>query len=261
MSNLPYSRTIGAGKTFLSPTDYQIYISTIDGVATVVLPKIETIFNSFINTFGNPNSIFGFRFKDIGGNASVNKIIFEGMDDNKVNGVQKFEVTTNGASGVVLISGINNYVLVSDVPAGATFKTSFLFNVKASDLNSFPVAASHTQIYDNSIPANAVPFGGYYKIKTPVVSTSGAAFTMSVLRGIPPPTNVLLFNEPLNYYQIGVVSTYYVNILFQQTEKSSAKPSYGLFDFFDSMGGSIDNPQDWESGDIDVYLQYFDFQV
>lgn len=102
------SRNITSGKTFISPTDYQLYIDTTSGIATVVLPKIQTVFNTYTNNLGSPNSIFGFRFKDIGNNASVNKIVFEGMDNDVVNGVQKFDVTTSGASGILMISGINN---------------------------------------------------------------------------------------------------------------------------------------------------------
>jgi hypothetical protein len=114
------SRNITSGKTFLSPTDYQLYIDSTGGEVTVVLPKIQTIFNYFNNNSGNSGFIFGFRFKDIGNNAAVNKIVFEGMDNDVVNGVQKFDVTTNGASGILIISGINNYTFVSDVVSGAS---------------------------------------------------------------------------------------------------------------------------------------------
>jgi hypothetical protein len=38
------SRNITSGKTFISPTDYQLYIDTTSGIATIVLPKIQTIF-------------------------------------------------------------------------------------------------------------------------------------------------------------------------------------------------------------------------
>lgn len=143
MSLLPFSRNVAAGTTFLSPTDYQVYIDTTNGIATVVLPKISTVFSSFTSSFGNSNSIFGYRFKDVGGVAATNKIIFEGMDDDKINGVRKYEVETNGASGILIISGINNYTFVPDftvTPSGSVdcfVKTISVANNTNDELSTF----------------------------------------------------------------------------------------------------------------------------
>lgn len=41
MSLNQYTRTIGEGKTFLSPTDLYISIDVTLGIATMVLPKIS----------------------------------------------------------------------------------------------------------------------------------------------------------------------------------------------------------------------------
>jgi hypothetical protein len=45
MNELPYSRTVGEGKTFLA----LLNINTTEGIATVVLPKISTVYNYFQN--------------------------------------------------------------------------------------------------------------------------------------------------------------------------------------------------------------------
>lgn len=137
------SRNITSGKTFISPTDYQLYIDSTGGEVTVVLPKIQTIFNYFNNNSGNSGFIFGFRFKDVGGSAATNNIIFEGMDNDVVNGSRTYIVSTNSASGLLIISGINNYTFVSDT--ASTPISPAITSVSASELLALMSGSDLTQ--------------------------------------------------------------------------------------------------------------------
>jgi hypothetical protein len=256
MSTLPYIRTITAGKTFISPTDYTLYIDTTSGIATVVLPKIETLYSSFKNVLGNPNAILGFRFLDIGNNASVNKIVFEGMDGDKVNGGQIYEVTDDGASGLILVSGGNNYILVNDnllnSISGNLLQTKLLFKVDYNDLNSFPAVHSHTETYLNVIPPNSVINSGLIKIIQPFQSSSSSKLdifvkTSNLLNIFPNIFSFIndtigIYNFPISYHKI-------------QTN------CIGEYKFYDSFYNSINNPQDWISGEMEIYIFYKTFNI
>ena len=71
-------RTITAGTTFLSPTDFYLQIDTSAGAVTIVPPNADAIFSN-----GNTNvySYIGIRFVDISNNASVNNITITGNND------------------------------------------------------------------------------------------------------------------------------------------------------------------------------------
>jgi hypothetical protein len=256
MSTLPYIRTITAGKTFISPTDYTLYIDTTSGIATVVLPKIETLYSSFKNVLGNPNAIFGFRFLDIGNNASVNKIVFEGMDDDKVNGGQIYEVTDDGASGLILVSGGNNYILVNDnllnSISGNLLQTKLLFKVDYNDLNSFPAVQFHTVTYLNSVPTNSVIISGIYKINQQFISSSGNFVNISPFFN----------NQPTNNF-IGAIQTninfsgkYFAINNFKDKIDMQFTSCNGVYDFRNSLGVPTNNPQNWTSGEAEVYILY-----
>lgn len=255
--SIPYIRTITAGKTFISPTDYTLYIDTTGGIATVVLPKIETLYSSFKNVLGNPNAIFGFRFLDIGNNASVNKIVFEGMDDDKVNGGQIYEVTDDGASGLILVSGGNNYHLINDKEdSGSVVNTKLLFKVDYNDLNSFPAVQTHTETYLNVIPPNSVIDSGLIKIIQPFQSLSSSKldiFTKYINN------NSLLIKAINNniYNTIGIYDVHKgfgINILNQNN-------CIGEYQFFDLSNNPINNPQDWINGELEIYIFYKTFNI
>jgi hypothetical protein len=106
-----YTRTVGAGKTFLSPSDLFIKCDTSgSGAVIIVPPKISTIMEYLERTGGIFYS--GFRFYDIGNNASVNNIIIECMDDDLVDGVTSITLNQNGIGGVMNFVNINNWLLI-----------------------------------------------------------------------------------------------------------------------------------------------------
>ena len=90
-------RTITAGTTFLSPTDFYLQIDTSAGAVTIVPPNADAIFTS-----GNTNvySYIGIRFVDISNNASVNNITITGNGDT-INGQSSIVLNTNGIGGLL----------------------------------------------------------------------------------------------------------------------------------------------------------------
>lgn len=98
-------RLVGAGKTFLSPTDFIIQVDTSAGAVTLVLPKISTILDSYTTIF----QYMGIRIVDISDNASVNNITIEGFETNVVNGSSLLVLNTNGAGGIFTLIGNNQW--------------------------------------------------------------------------------------------------------------------------------------------------------
>jgi hypothetical protein len=94
-------RYVGAGTTFLSPTDFIVQVDTSAGAVTIVLPKISTI----INTFTTIYQYIGVRLVDISNNASVNNITILGFETDVVNGGASVVLDTNGAGGLISLLG------------------------------------------------------------------------------------------------------------------------------------------------------------
>ena len=63
-------REVGAGKNFLSPTDFIVQVNTSLGAVEIVMPKIATILGSYTTIY----QYMGIRFVDISDNASVRSI-------------------------------------------------------------------------------------------------------------------------------------------------------------------------------------------
>jgi hypothetical protein len=100
------ARKIGAGTTFLSPTDFYVEVDTSAGAVTIVLPSILTIMETVAKlgiTFA------GIRFLDISNNASVNNITIIGGSNNKVNDLTSIILNTNGVGGIFNILNNNEW--------------------------------------------------------------------------------------------------------------------------------------------------------
>jgi len=98
-------RIVGAGTTFLSPTDFFIQVDTSAGAVTLVLPKISTILDSYTSIF----QYIGIRVVDISNNASVNNITIQGFEDNIVNASSSIVLNTNGVGGIITLIGDNQW--------------------------------------------------------------------------------------------------------------------------------------------------------
>lgn len=91
------ARQVKAGKTFLSPTDYFVEISTNDGAVEICLPKISTVLDTFkkIGTTFQP-----IRFLDVSSTENDNKITFTAMDDDLIDGNKSRLIDSRYSSGV-----------------------------------------------------------------------------------------------------------------------------------------------------------------
>jgi hypothetical protein len=107
MSNI--IRLVGAGRTFLSPTDLFVEANTNDGgQVEIVLPNTKLIFgNTNTNTAYN---YVGVRFIDLGNNASVNNIVIYAFDDDLINGQQTLTINTNGGGGLINLIGEGQWI-------------------------------------------------------------------------------------------------------------------------------------------------------
>jgi hypothetical protein len=106
MQTNPFSRTVGAGTTFLSPADLFLNIDTSEGEVTVVLPKISTVYEYLLKQ-GSFYSFVGIRFVDISNNAETNNITILPHEDDNLNGASSVVLNTNGVGGVIVLLGDN----------------------------------------------------------------------------------------------------------------------------------------------------------
>jgi hypothetical protein len=111
-------RIVGFGKTFLSPTDFFVKANTNDGgTVEIVLPNSKTLFEN-LNSQNSPYNYIGFRIVDVGNNASVNNIIVEGFESDKVNGSQTLTINTNGGGGIFTLIGEGEWSYEGNVSSG-----------------------------------------------------------------------------------------------------------------------------------------------
>jgi hypothetical protein len=95
MSN--YTRKIGEGINFLSPTDFIVEVDTSQGEVIMYLPLISTVLSS---ESPNLQQFMGIRFVDVSNNASVNNIIIRGLDNDIVNNGEVV-LKTDGVGGLI----------------------------------------------------------------------------------------------------------------------------------------------------------------
>ena len=120
MSNTNSFRQVGAGKTFLSPTDFLVQVVTSDGSSQLVLPKIATILDSYTTIY----QYMGIRFVDISDNASANNIELIGFENDKINGESSITIDTNGGGGILTLIGNGQWAYT---PNGSSSASSYLF--------------------------------------------------------------------------------------------------------------------------------------
>jgi hypothetical protein len=106
-------RSVGAGTTFLSPTDFIVEVDTSAGAVTLILPKIATILGSYVTI----QQYIGIRFVDVSNNASVNNITIAGFETDKINGENLIKLDTNGAGGMLSLLGASQWNFVPNSTA------------------------------------------------------------------------------------------------------------------------------------------------
>jgi hypothetical protein len=120
VSNTNDFRQVGAGKTFLSPTDFLVQVVTTNGSVQLVLPKIATILDSYTTIY----QYMGIRFVDISNNASVNNIELIGFESDTINGESTITISTNGGGGILTLIGNGQWTYT---PNGVSSNSSYRF--------------------------------------------------------------------------------------------------------------------------------------
>ena len=98
-------RLVGAGKTFLAPTDFIVQVDTSAGAVDLVLPKIDTI----LGVYTTIQQFMGIRLVDISDNASTNNITITGFETDNINGENNVVLNTNGAGGILTLIGESDW--------------------------------------------------------------------------------------------------------------------------------------------------------
>ena len=130
-------REIGAGKNFLSPTDFIVQVDTSIGAVEIVMPKINTVLNSYPSIF----QYMGIRFVDISNNASVNNITLTGFETDTINGLTNVVLNKNGIGGTLVLIGDSEWAYLQN-------KT-----INGNSINVQSVTGLNT---DNTDPQNPV---------------------------------------------------------------------------------------------------------
>jgi hypothetical protein len=103
----PFARNVTAGTTYLSVTNFQVYVNTSAGAVTLYLPSISDIY-SFSQKQGYANGslpVGGFTISDISNNASVNNITIYGGSGNNFSGnINSYVINTNNSSVVFKVA-------------------------------------------------------------------------------------------------------------------------------------------------------------
>ncbi len=123
MSNFPITRNVGAGVTLLSLSDFHLTITTANGAVLVYLQAVSDLLNYKQNVTGNINFIDGIRFVDFSNMAATNNITFYAADGDTINGASSFTVNTNGATGMLIPCGGNQWMVPYVTSGGATVYT------------------------------------------------------------------------------------------------------------------------------------------
>jgi hypothetical protein len=113
-----FSRTVGAGTTQLSPTDFFVNVDTSAGAVTLILPKITTLQES-LEKSGSFFSYVGVRFVDISNNASVNNITVATADGDNINDAVSVVLDTDGVGGLIQLIGTEAWALNSNSTGGS----------------------------------------------------------------------------------------------------------------------------------------------
>jgi hypothetical protein len=107
-------RSVGAGKTFLAPTDFIVQVDTSAGAVELVLPKIDTI----LGVYTTIQQFMGIRFVDISDNASVNNITLTGFETDNINGSTNIVLNTNGVGGILTLIGETDWSFTQNSTGG-----------------------------------------------------------------------------------------------------------------------------------------------
>lgn len=155
-SNSNSFRQVGAGKNFLSPTDFIIQVDTSAGAVTLVLPKIATILSTYITI----QQFIGVRFVDISNNASVNNITIEGFETDLINSNSTIVLNTNGVGGFLTLLGAGQWSFQQN---SLTTSSSSVIEIPKLQVKSdgFVIGNPVEQVYFQFLPVSNLDFLNY----------------------------------------------------------------------------------------------------
>jgi hypothetical protein len=196
-------RIVGAGTTYLSPTDFLIQVDTSAGAVTIILPKIATIFASYTTIF----QYMGIRVVDVSDNASVNNITIQAFETNVVNNSQSVILNTNGAGGIFTLIGNNEWSYNANSTSGG-----------GGGANT-PIDVTYAQLYAN-IQNSELIAGQNYRL-TDYQSTNilnGSVQARQYLNGNITPTDPNY--NPVELYTSPTIE----NLVFQAISSNEINP-------------------------------------
>ena len=205
MGTLDSFREIGAGKNFLSPTDFIVQVDTSIGAVEIVMPKINTVLNSYPSIF----QYMGIRFVDISNNASVNNITLTGFETDTINGLTNVVLNKNGIGGTLVLIGdsewaylqnktINgNSINVQSVTGLNTDNTDPQNPIVEISVDGTTITGDGTPA--NPLQANYLPSTSYGVFAQTNSSIPASGITETSIVG----TGVGALTVPANSFQIG----------------------------------------------------------
>ena len=179
-------RSVGAGKTFLAPTDFIVQVDTSAGAVELVLPKIATILATYTTIY----QYIGIRFVDISDNASVNNITLTGFETDNINAVTNIVLNTNGVGGILTLIGENDWSFTQNATGGGGASANQLYvdiNYSVGVLNAVVEGGVAPYLYTWEMADIAIgtppPSGNYFQYTSP---TNTNSVTFNVLATVTP---------------------------------------------------------------------------
>lgn len=106
-------RNLGAGLNYVQLTDDFLGCVTAEGAINAQLPQINQLTSNLQYARGIGTDLFTYKFVDVSGKAATNPVTITAGDGDTINGLPSITINVNGFSGILFLSGNNNWVFVA----------------------------------------------------------------------------------------------------------------------------------------------------
>jgi hypothetical protein len=189
-------RSVGAGKTFLAPTDFIVQVDTSAGAVELVLPKIDTI----LSVYTTIQQFMGIRFVDISDNASTNNITITGFETDNINGATNVVLNTNGVGGILTLIGESDWSFTQNSTGGGASGVASVTGLDTDNTDPLNpivnISVDGTTITGDGTPAN--PLVGSVSCNYVVSITQSLLGTYTYEANTPVGASVLSYSWILN---------------------------------------------------------------